>query len=100
MMTRQSGTIAKKSGAALLIALATSWTAFAQPQKSDSKACANSAQNSPNQTLSDKLSQSGGVICPPGNVDPAMKAPTPQDGTTPVIPPPGSPGGNPNVQPK
>jgi hypothetical protein len=49
--------------------------------------------------LSDKLAQSNGVICPP-NVDPAIKAPTPNAGKIPVIPPPGSPGGNPNIQPK
>jgi len=29
-----------------------------------------------------------------------MKAPTPNTGKMPVIPPPGSPGGNPDVQPK
>jgi hypothetical protein len=29
-----------------------------------------------------------------------MHAPTPDTGNTPVIPPPGSPGGNPNVRPK
>ena len=39
------------------------------------------------------------VICPP-DIDRGMKAPTPDAGKTPVIPPPGSPGGNPNVQPK
>ena len=51
------------------------------------------------QTLSSKLAQSGGVICPPA-VDPEIKAPTPEAGRTPVIPPPGAPGGNPQVQPK
>lgn len=51
------------------------------------------------ETLSSKLAQSGGVICPPA-VDPEIKAPTPEAGRTPVIPPPGSPGGNPRVQPK
>ena len=50
--------------------------------------------------LSDRLAQSGGVICPPSQVDPAIKAPTPPGGSMPVIPPPGSPGGNPNIQPK
>ncbi len=50
--------------------------------------------------LSSRLAQSGGVICPPSEVDPQMKAPTPQTGDTPVIPPPGSPGGNPSVRPK
>ncbi len=51
------------------------------------------------QTLSSKLAQSGGVICPPA-IDPEIKAPTPEAGRTPVIPPPGAPGGNPQVQPK
>lgn len=50
--------------------------------------------------LSEKLAQSGGVLCPPSDVDPAIKAPTPDTGRTPVIPPPGSPGGDPNVRPK
>jgi hypothetical protein len=51
--------------------------------------------------LSEKLAQSGGVLCPPSEVDPAIKAPTPEDGgRMPVIPPPGSPGGDPNVRPK
>ena len=50
-------------------------------------------------TLSDKLARSDGVICPP-NVDPEIKAPTPEGGKMPVIPPPGSPGGDPSIQPK
>ena len=49
--------------------------------------------------LSDKLAQSDGVLCPP-NVDPEIKAPTPEVGKMPVIPPPGSPGGDPSVRPK
>jgi hypothetical protein len=73
----------------------------AQAQPNDPKACANGLGNSDNQSLSDKLNKSGGVICPPNNVDPNMKAPTPQGGgKMPVIPPPGSPGGDPHVQPK
>ncbi len=64
---------------------------------SDPKACANSGGSSGD--LSNKLSQSNGVICPP-DIDPAMKAPTPNTGKMPVIPPPGSPGGNRNVEPK
>jgi len=50
--------------------------------------------------LGDKLAKSDGVLCPPPGVDPEMRAPPPDVGNTPVIPPPGSPGGNPNVQPK
>ena len=53
-----------------------------------------------NEALGDKLARSNGVLCPPSGVDPQMRAPTPDTGNTPVIPPPGSPGGNPNVQPK
>jgi len=51
-------------------------------------------------SLSDQLAQSKGVICPPDHVDPDMKKPTPPGGAMQVIPPPGSPGGDPNVQPK
>ncbi|MEK9285519.1 MULTISPECIES: hypothetical protein [unclassified Bradyrhizobium] len=50
--------------------------------------------------LGDKLAKSEGVICPPSGVDPEMHAPAPDGGNTPVIPPPGSPGGDPNVRPK
>ena len=51
------------------------------------------------QNLSDTLARSDGVLCPP-SVDPGIHAPPPGGGRTPVIPPPGSPGGDPNVQPK
>ena len=61
--------------------------------------CADTAARTPNQSLSDKLARSNGVICPP-EVDPHMNTPAPQGGSTPVIPPPGSPGSNPKVQPK
>ncbi|MGY3529685.1 MULTISPECIES: hypothetical protein [Bradyrhizobium] len=52
------------------------------------------------QPLGDKLAKSDGVLCPPAGIDPEMRAPTPQGGNTPVIPPPGSPGGDPAVRPK
>jgi hypothetical protein len=54
----------------------------------------------PNDNLSDRLARSEGVICPPANLDPEMKAPTPDAGNTPVIPPPGNPGGDPTIRPK
>ena len=56
-------------------------------------------QPAKDKTLSEKLAASNGVICPPP-IDPAMKQPTPPGGSMPVIPPPGSPGGDPNIQPK
>jgi hypothetical protein len=50
--------------------------------------------------LGDKLAKSNGVLCPPAGVDPEIRAPTPDTGNTPVITPPGSPGGDPSVRPK
>jgi hypothetical protein len=54
----------------------------------------------PKDSLSDKLARTDGVICPPPEIDPDMHQPAPGGGATPVIPPPGSPGGDPSVQPK
>jgi len=79
--------------------------------QTDPKACADGratvgqgggldVQKQPGATLSDKLAQSNGVICPPAGVDPEIHEPAPPGGALKVIPPPGSPGGNPDVQPK
>jgi hypothetical protein len=77
------------------------------PVAVDPKACAPGEQVQPGargpgttgENLSDKLARTDGVLCPP-NVDPGIRLPTPEAGRTPVIPPPGSPGGDPSVQPK
>ena len=52
--------------------------------------------------LSDKLDASGGVIKPESGVDPEIvkPAPVPHPNSTPVIPPPGMPGGPPGPEPK
>lgn len=50
--------------------------------------------------LSDQLARSGGVICPPAHVDSDIRVPTPPAGAMPVIPPPGTPGGDQSVKPK
>lgn len=55
------------------------------------------------ENLSRKLEASGGVIAPPGDVDPGITAPPKDPGagsTMPVLPPPGSPGGDQSVRPK
>lgn len=51
-------------------------------------------------SLSEKLNRSEGVIKPGGHVDPDLRvpAPVPNPGTTLVIPPPGSPGGDQRIQ--
>lgn len=101
-----------------LIAFALASPAFAQTSAPDPKACAPgermqpqqdggattgqsppAAQNDRSQNLSDKLARTDGVICPP-EVGKDMRLPTPEAGRMPVIPPPGSPGGDPSVQPK
>jgi hypothetical protein len=57
---------------------------------------------SSSEPLSHQLSRSGGVIHPPANVDPGITQPAPDIGphSMPVIPPPDTPGGNPDVKPK
>jgi hypothetical protein len=49
--------------------------------------------------LSRQLPQDRGTLKPP-SVDPGMTVKPPRKGTTPVIPPPGSPGGDQSVVPK
>jgi hypothetical protein len=53
-------------------------------------------------SLSHQLNRSGGVIHPPANLDPGLTKPAPELGphSMPVIPPPGTPGGNPDIKPK
>ena len=97
-------------GASVALLLCAVMTASAQnsPSVVDPKGCApgermqtdgKAPDGKAGEALSDKLARTDGVICPP-NVDPEIKAPTPEGGKMPVIPPPGSPGGDQNVQPK
>jgi hypothetical protein len=55
------------------------------------------------ESLGERLDRSDGVIRPPEGVAPDMRVP-PKDpaagSTMPVIPPPGTPGGDPTLQPK
>jgi hypothetical protein len=83
------------------------------PPVLDPKACANGERARPSDTqetqgsavpkdsLSEKLARTDGVICPPADINPDIRVPAPSGGAnTPVIPPPGSPGGDPSIQPK
>ena len=58
--------------------------------------------NASGTTLSERLERTDGVIAPPATSAPDMRvpAPVPDPGTTPVIRPPGEPGGNQAIQPK
>jgi hypothetical protein len=82
---------------ALGVMLIVGSTVSAQAQAPDPKGC--TPQERSSQALNQSSDKNAGVICPP-DIDPAMKAPTPSSGDNAVIPPPGSPGGDPNVQPK
>jgi hypothetical protein len=77
--------------------------ALSQPSNPCLPSVGNSAasnETTGDNTLSDRLSQSKGVICPPAGVDPGISVPPSGGGRTPVIPPPGTPGGDPSIQPK
>jgi hypothetical protein len=89
----------QSSGTVILVVLAAgiSTAAMTVAQAADTTGC--TPQEQANQTLSQKLDDTKGVICPP-DVDPDMKKPEPKAGNTPVIPPPRTPGGDPSVQPK
>src|SRR3954452_9396043 len=51
--------------------------------------------------LGKKLDRTDGVIPPPPGVDPGLTITPPHaQGTMPVIPPPGTPGGEPGLRPK
>ncbi len=54
-------------------------------------------------SLSQKLDENNGVLVPPeAHIDEGIKVPVPDPnpGTMRVIPPPGSPGGDPSIKPK
>jgi hypothetical protein len=96
----------------VLLTLVLASPVLAQSAAPDPKACAPGERMLPGDAttgqgprsgqtdnLSDKLARTDGVICPP-NIGSSMQLPTPDAGRTPVIPPPGSPGGDPSIQPK
>jgi hypothetical protein len=92
-------------------AFASGTFAFAQPQAPPATAplqtpeCQRGVSPTPGETtgsvtLSDQLSRSKGIICPPAGVDPGIAVPPVGGGVTPVIPPPGTPGGDLSIIPK
>jgi hypothetical protein len=83
MTTHWSGNKAQRRSS--LQRCCSSHSATGNAQAADDKA--RSQQERTNKTLSQKLDQRAGVICPP-EIDPAIKAATPNAGKTPVIPPP------------
>ena len=74
----------------------------AQPNNAVPKDPDEGVSGSSSESLSHELNRSGGVIHPPADVDPGLTQAAPDIGphSMPVIPPPGTPGGNPDVKPK
>ena len=98
------------AGLALLLAGSTAASAEPLPSK-DQSAGPSSPQTVPEdratsgsstEPLSDKLDRSGGIIRPPSGVDPGITQAPPavSSKSTPVIPPPGAPGGKRGINPK
>jgi hypothetical protein len=90
--------------AGLAAAILTAGVAFAQPaaDRDRQPRSETEGQAPPPSNPSEQLDRSQGVIRPPGGVDPGMQVPPPDPGSqrTPVIPPPGTPGGDRTVEPK
>ena len=109
-MSKDNSMPRKVSRALLLLGTLTSLAAQAEtatPERQPRAECPPGTGANPpsvgrdsNRTLSDQLAESKGIICPPAGVDPGMQQKPPEGGAMKVIPPPGSPGGNPGVQPK
>jgi hypothetical protein len=89
-----------------MLAVAQSPTVPSGPDHPGSSCPPGTAPNAPtvgkkeDKPLSDQLAQSKGVICPPAGVDAEMRVRPPEGGTMRVIPPPGTPGGKQDAEPK
>jgi hypothetical protein len=71
------------------------------PEKIEPQQPGQSPSVRPEEPLSETLDRTDGVLKPPAGVDPQMHVPPPDTGSNmPVIPPPGSPGGDQSIQPK
>ena len=97
------------ASAALLLCTVIAASAQDRPSAVDPKGCApherlqtdgKAPDGKTGDTLSDKLARSKGVICPPAGVDRDIHVTPPGGGELKIIPPPGTPGGDPRVEPK
>lgn len=81
--------------------LATTAEAQAPPASSIPEKIEPPLSPSPKDGAEQQFNHEDGVVRPPGNIDPKMETkPEDKGARTPVIPPPGSPGGDENVKPK
>jgi hypothetical protein len=91
------------AAATFLVALIALQPAGAQPAAPDPRTTIPEKIAPPADDLSEKLDRSGGVIPPPADPGPGIVIPPPEPDPAPdmpVIRPPGTPGGDPSIQPK
>jgi hypothetical protein len=85
----------------IMVALSVAQTANLPPETPTHQTVPEAGNSGSNAPLSDKLDRSGGVIRPPGGIDPGLTQKPPASGSSmPVIPPPGTAGGEREVNPK
>ena len=98
--------LARMSAATLAVTLfaAPAWSqqTFSDRDRAPKSETEGQAPPAPSGNLSDQLDRSKGVVRPHAGVAPQMQVPPPRPDSqrTPVIPPPGSPGGDQSVEPK
>jgi hypothetical protein len=88
---------------AMTVAAAVAWPQLSFAERALQPRTETEGQAPPSsEDLRRRLDKSDGVIRPPESIDPDIHAPAPQPnpGTTPVIPPPGTPGGDQSIRPK
>jgi hypothetical protein len=90
------------STVAIAAATAASWPQAVLAERAQQPKTETEGQAPPSEDLSKRLDRTDGVIRPPQTIDPEIHAPVPEPnpGTTPVIPPPGTPGGDQSIEPK
>jgi hypothetical protein len=88
-------------GVAMLASALATGAALAQVDRDRQPKSETEGQAPSSGNPSERLNRTDGVIQPPRDVDPQMQVPPPESGSrTPVIPPPGTPGGDPSIEPK
>jgi len=102
MLIRARVLFALPLAATLICGASGAWAQGAAPAPDKRPSIGQGDAQPPAGNPSERLDRSGGVITPNRDVDPKMEITPPDPGptSTPVIPPPGTPGGNPNVVPK
>jgi|SoiMethySBSTD1v2_1073268.scaffolds.fasta_scaffold5654888_1 hypothetical protein len=85
-----------------LVATVSAWAEQASPTPPTQQCPEDNAKRPPpTDNPSGRLAETKGVVCPPKGIDPDIHVKPPSsDSTIKIVPAPGTPGGDPAVQPK